>query len=240
MKSDRFEDWLTSDARSRVLIANLKSNQGKTSSASFACGLLANLLLFQASAITLVFFSGLHLGIGDEDAGAKQLLASLIGQLLDQHGDFDLSFLHPKQQDHLQNRDVELLCTVLSSLLRQLPRGSIVICMLDGVSYYETAELEEDMCAIVECITAVMNDTELSAIMKMLITSPTRCRRVDRFVRRNDIFNVPVIDSQGQGISSRALERRMQRQIQDLPEGIYERLEWDSETDDGTSNEETS
>ena len=121
MDSSQFKTWLTSP-RSTSMVANMRSpTHDLVSSASFACAFLANLSGSQQSTLIMTFFCGLHADSSNEETGAGNMVASLIGQLLEQHNGLDLSFLRPDQRSMLEIHDLPFLCKVLKKLLRQLP-----------------------------------------------------------------------------------------------------------------------
>lgn len=96
------------------------------------------------------------------------MVRSLICQLL-VAGSFEHGF---EQTENLDVNDLGDLLTLFTKLLRQLPDRMAVVCIIDGISYYEDSHLRE------ETIKSIRKLVKLSRaeapIFKLLVTSPTR------------------------------------------------------------------
>ena len=232
MNSAPFKTWLTSQD-SRLMLVNGNAEAERISPASFACGLLSNALEHSRATTILTFFCGLHTESGDDDTGARQMLANLLGQLLEQYSEFDLSFLDPSQRTTLEEHDVDFLCNVLVSLVKQLPSGQIVLCMIDGISYYETRRLKEDSRTVINVLIDLVEDEGLQAIMKLMVSSPSRCRWASQTLARERIFNMPEdMEYTNQGFNTQSFGRKTRNQVQRLENDVQPEPRWPTDSSD--------
>ena len=232
-----FKEWLTSP-ESRFMLVNGNAEHERISPASFACGILVSSLISSKQTITLSFFCGLHTDSRDDERGAPKLLGSLIGQLLTQYDLFDLTFLKSSQLRALEELKVGLLRKILPDLLRQLPEGYVVLCMIDGISFYEERSLREDTCQAISALIDLMDDDDLSAIMKLMVTSAAMSRWVSKSVARDRIFNIPEdMEYSNQGFNCQAFEKDARRQINDLEDHIQGESQWPTDSSDEYSDD---
>lgn len=116
--------------------------------------------------ITLYWFCGSH-AYGEND-DALGLMRSLISQLL-VAGPFEDGF---EQIEEFDGQDLDKVIAMFKSLLRQLPTGTVVVCLIDGISYYEDSHIREDTIKTVKKLVKAAGKG--TPIFKLLITSPTR------------------------------------------------------------------
>lgn len=232
MNSSEFKDWLTAPA-SRFMLVNGNAEHDRISPASFACGLLIKSLAKSKCLVKLSFFCGLHTDTRNKDTGAPQMLASLIGQLLEQYNEIDLSFLSPSQLTELKEYNVGLLSKLLKALLKQLPKGYIVLCMIDGISFYEERWLKQDARHAIWTLIDLLDDRNLAVVMKLMVTSAARSTWVSKGVQSDQIFNIPEdMDYSNQGFNLQALGRGAQRQIKHLETDVQGGPEWPTDSSD--------
>ena len=238
MNSVAFKEWLTSPESLFMLVNGNSAEHERISPASFACGILVSSLVSSKQTITLSFFCGLHTDFRDDEIGAPKLLGSLIGQLLTQYDLFDLSFLKSSQLRALEELHVDLLCKVLPKLLRQLPEGYVVLCMIDGISFYEERKQREDTRQAILALMDLTDDDDLRAIMKLMVTSAAMSRWVSKGVARDKIFNIPEdMDYSNQGFNCQAFAKDAQRQINDLEDHIQGEPRWPTDSSDEYSDD---
>ena len=236
MNSARLKSWLTSP-ESQFLLINGNAEHSRISPASFACGILASSTLSSKQTLTLSYFCGLHTDSRDEERGAPKLLASLLGQLLSQYDSFDLSFLKSSKQKALKKLPVKLLCKVLAKLLRQLPKGYVALCMIDGISFYEGRGLRDDTRRAIEVLLDLVDDEELGAVVKVVVTSAAMSTEVVKDVAKDAVFNVPVeMDYKNQGFGSRVLGKGAQRQGKGLAHERKGKYQWSMDSSDETDS----
>ena len=232
MNSPEFKNWLTAP-ESRFMLVNGNAEHDRISPASFACGMLINSLAKSKCLIKLSFFCGLHTDTRNKNTGAPQMLASLIGQLVKEHNELDLSFLNPSQLSELRECNVGLLCKLLKALLKQLPKEYIVLCVIDGISFYEERWLKQDARHAVWTLIDLLDDRNLTIVMKLMVTSAARSTWVSKGVQSDQIFNVPEdMDYSNQGMNLQALGRGAQRQIKHLETDVQGESQWPTDSSD--------
>lgn len=166
---------------------NVSGDNSYVSAASYACALLATIP--RTRAITLSFYCGLHVRPTEKETGVGPLLANLIGQLLNIDFAFDLTFLVQQEQPELRALDVDLLCYTLRKLIRQLPRDQLIICMIDGISFYESPWYREAIKATTDTLVELVEeDDDTEAIIKVLLTCPASSIGVARRLSRGQTF----------------------------------------------------
>ena len=241
MASSRFKQWLTS-RHSEVLLVNGKSEiSSRCSPISFACGLLASSLGSFPSTITLSFFCALHTDSSDPDTGARMMLAGLTCQLLEKYQDFDLSFLAADKKYDLQEHDVDTLCNLFKTLLKQLPEGQLAFCMIDGISYYEYHDRRDDTRKVVAMLAALAEDKKLKAVFKLMISSPTTSRYISDVVDLEDVYTLPeTIQHTNQGFNSQSFGQKAKKQISDVERKVNPEATWSSESEDDRDDSEES
>lgn len=241
MISSRFKQWLTSRYSKVLLVNGNADTSNRCSPLSFACGLLVSSLGSFPSTITLSFFCALHTDSSDPETGSRMMLASLVCQLLEKYPHFDLSFLAADQKYDLQDHEVNTLCKLFENLLRQLPEGQLVFCMVDGVSYYEYRDRRDDTCKVLAMLVALTEDEKLKAVIKLLISSPTASRYVSDVVDRKDIYTLPeTIEHTNQGFNSQAFGKNAKRQIKDVETKVNPEATWSSDSEDDPEESEES
>ena len=137
------------------------------------------------------------------------MVASFIGQLLEQMEEQqvqpDFTFLKDEDWLRLRQGRLNLLCVVFVKLVGQLPPGSVLLCMIDGASQYETVSLGADMEALVRRLVRLV-DSQEHLVYKLLVTCRTRARGVAQYFEQDCILNldgdVEEADSSSRRIAS--------------------------------------
>lgn len=124
-------------------------------------------------AVTIHFFCGLHLSSGDPLRRPAGIIRSLIAQVLHQYGP-NLDFINSRKYcNQLRDHDLNCLCVCFNTLIKQCPMDTVLFCIIDGISFYETAHWHEDVCLVVTMLRDLTKDDEVNAIFKLLITCPS-------------------------------------------------------------------
>ncbi|KAK7912143.1 hypothetical protein PG985_014624 [Apiospora marii] len=137
------------------------------------------------------------------------VVASFIGQLLaqmeDQQLQPDFAFLKDEDWPRLRQGRLNALCVVFVKLVGQLPPGSVLLCMIDGASLYETAALGADMEALIRRLVRLV-ESQGHLVYKMLVTCRTRAKGIARYFEQGCVLNldgdVEEADSSGRRIAS--------------------------------------
>lgn len=170
-----FRNWMGSSGSARLLVhGNFRPPHDAVSPLSVVCTLLTHTFRSSGSGfISLVFFCGRHL-VWDEHQGGLAMIRSLIAQLLRQ---FPFASIQPDPTITLQDLerdDVNVLCAIFSLLVRQLPSNTLVFCLIDGISLYETEEYLHGMAVVIMSLIQLVDQGIYVGrpSFKLLITSP--------------------------------------------------------------------
>ena len=185
MRSPLFQHWLTSTASIFLLVdGNGQSAAERTSAMTFVSALLAQSLSHEG-AFCIHYFCGLHTARSDDLSGPNGLLRALLAQLANLHA-FGVGFTDSNDYHELQRFDTIRLCTLFRELVKDLPAGFILVCVIDGVSLYETSEWAEDLRWTLETLNDLTRDPEVRAVLKVLVTSAMASRQAIRYIPRED------------------------------------------------------
>ncbi|KAH7233070.1 hypothetical protein BKA59DRAFT_446565 [Fusarium tricinctum] len=117
---------------------------------------------------------------------AAGMIASLIGQLIEQLGDrdiiVDLSFMSSKTWRRVEELEPKTLCRIFRKLIGQIPPGSAILCMIDEVSLYETQMLEHQTSYVMEKLVQLVRQEQDDAqqVFKLLVTCQDRALGISR------------------------------------------------------------
>lgn len=189
LKKDRFRQWLSANCSDLLLVhGNLTdtSNSGvRISSLSVVSATIATAIAQQANgdAIALYYFCGLRMSSNDDLGGPQGLLRCFTSRLLvGLKAKYDiaasLNLLDGSYLEALQRRDIGCLCTVFRSILVQVPSYATVYCILDGIAWYEKAEMLQDLFSVLQSLYGMVEGASQGSLLKVLLTSPFRSRRI--------------------------------------------------------------
>ena len=216
------EKWLIEPDFGALLVHANSRRHERISPASVACAMIIHLFTNTITTnripiITLYWFCGAHSN-GPSD-NASGLMRNLIGQLL-LAGPFDRGF---KQTKHFNGQDLAKLLDMFAKLLRQLPGGTAVVCVIDGISFYEDSDLREDTCEVIKRLVKLSRFE--TPIFKVLISSPIRTSHIHRepaIEKYTVILDIPQhVNGAKQGFNHRAMvmstEQKVRRLSKSLP-----------------------
>ncbi|KAK5658405.1 hypothetical protein OQA88_2382 [Cercophora sp. LCS_1] len=174
VRTQQFRDWLASPSSTQLLIHGNYDSQRYISGLSLFCQTLAQSLAQTTPYfLHLIFHCGLHLDDGDY-AGGRVMIQSFICQLLCQY-DFDGSLNSSEVvQQLVELGDMEELCELFETLVHRLPREVVLLCLIDGIVYYEREEFEHDVGLVLVTLLRLSGEQNTHAAVKILITSPTK------------------------------------------------------------------
>ncbi|KAK1561753.1 uncharacterized protein LY79DRAFT_530827 [Colletotrichum navitas] len=147
----------------------------------------------------IAFFCGEHRPRYSPDtdvawhSSAIGLIASLIGQLLHQMTDkgarIDLSFLTYSKWRKLTRLEPKILCVLFKRLVKQMPPGTVVLCIVDEAAIYEIGGLQPHFVFIMDkLLQLVRSFADGPQIFKLLVT----CQ--DRAVAVSQLFGDHILD----------------------------------------------
>ena len=83
-------------------------------------------------------------------------------------------------------------------------------------------------------------DDSLTAVLKLLISCPTKSRAVAQMLDLEDVFTLPeTIERTHQGFNAHAFAKRARGQIRGVESRLRPEPDWDSDGEDGEEEEET-
>lgn len=183
----QFRDWIVTPSSRRLLIHGELPRQSlatwHVSPLSHFCAMLMHMLRERENYITLVFFCGCHVEPEDGNIGAAAMMKSLVAQLLRQIPFESLTLDKSVDLNCLSesNCSVSKLCDLFLWLVhQQLSREYTLVCMIDGIGYYETDELEPDVVVVMKMLLRLSEETLredddeglMRGDIKVLITDP--------------------------------------------------------------------
>lgn len=180
IEKPKFKAFMTSTSSGTLLVngnEDLSSAEG-VSPLSLMAARLAQISEKNETpkSLTLRYFCAEHHPYGTEHptlSPAQTMMASLTGQLLShmlsRSFEVDLSFLSQEDWDLLGNLSLKVMCTVLLELQQQLPSKTILLCILDEVSSYETDVPKEGTDAVIRRLVRRVKASD-EVIFKLLVT----------------------------------------------------------------------
>jgi len=144
---------------------------------SFVCAKLSDSVGWTEAPYPMLaihFFCGENINrMADTNASLQGMLNSLLAQLLAQHPNVNIT---PELLASVQNDNIDSLCDLFDQCVRQLPRGGILFCVVDGISWYEDTKRRTDVQKAFERIASLTEPKSTGCIVKFLVTSPTKMR----------------------------------------------------------------
>jgi len=194
LHSPEMSDFLAGKAESKLLLVNGNSEATEfISPLSFVCAKITDLMSVSNHIITLTYFCGRHTDeLREQTANARGMLASLVGQLLTQikksgHKDFNLDLSSVGEDDYsaIEEEDMDALFDIFRAVIIQLPKGTVIFCLVDSLSAYESANRKEDTIALMQKFARLVKKAT-SVEFKLLVTCPGRSLYADRWGALND------------------------------------------------------
>ncbi|KAI4261054.1 MAG: hypothetical protein L6R42_003739 [Xanthoria sp. 1 TBL-2021] len=223
--SPRLQTWLTSTTSSILLVnGQMFSNEDEVrqSPLSYFCAKLIDNVLnrsWQAGVeaayqhLGVRWFCGLHTNMRtDADAHPPGMLNSILSQLIHQILDFLPRVILEDVSVFDKDLDLGNLNNIFDRLVRALPAGTILFCILDGISYYEDTEREDECMEVLSMLTNLTRRCQemiYGPTVKLMITAPLRSHLVHRLLREEEILNLETIYPSNGGFSVLQWDLRM-------------------------------
>ncbi|KAK7986981.1 hypothetical protein PG996_006412 [Apiospora saccharicola] len=140
--------------------------------------------------ISVAFFCGQHQH--DRYSGCRELMITLILQLIDQYRAFSAEVLN-ECNCYLEESDLSGLCDLYEKLCYELPEGMMLYCTLDGLSSFSFPDkrLEEMQIAIGRLLALARGISEKPrACIKLLCATPAICPGVEAVFESWDILDL--------------------------------------------------
>lgn len=213
IRTGQIPEWLTAPTSTQLLVHGNYDRRAYISGLTIFCmSLTATLAERHSRFIPLTFFCGLHAEpMSDAPSGGRAIIQSFIGQLLQQF-DFGRTQMPTLQMDESKIRtgDVYELCNLFEALVRSLPNFVVLVCLIDGILYYEREEFKEGMAVVLSAILKLSADKSVAVPIKVLITSPTKTAEVRQPFPDNLILSMDAMALAGLIASSSRLSRELQ------------------------------
>lgn len=220
--------WLTS-TKSQTILVNGHGSLKRVTPMSIFCAMLAQSLNSTGSFIVLSHFCGLQMLDRDSQDGKEQktsgLLRSLLIQLLAQWKFSNITCLEhdfieklkrtsPNWSSHRQ-RDL------LHHLVSGLPKATPIFIIIDGTNYYEVEDLLADTKKVVREVNELLSSESVEAMVKILVTSPTRSINLTKYFRTNEVINMlEDIDGTMTNFSESRLKLQFDLKMEDLKRSL--------------------
>jgi hypothetical protein len=153
----------------------MDGNQDGLSSTTYFVCLLSRTLRNMRIALPLTHLCSQHATPGDPLEGTKGMMRALIWQVLVAYGDsLDLSFINHAFLQRVVQQDVMMLCELFRGLLTSCEQATI-FCLLDGISWFETATRIQDLTAAMSFLQHMTEEIDNRGgylTFKLLLISP--------------------------------------------------------------------
>lgn len=173
-----FKEWQGEDEAPPLFI---EGGLPPSNRRSTALGIISSTLIKSQEgspcATSIYYFCGMHDNTQDSICGPQGLLRSLVGQIL-QKFDVNLDFISMLSRPLIEKLNIRALCDCFAKLVKQLPARTVLFCIIDGVSFFETALWANDTAKVIGDLRALAYDSDVGAIFKLLVTSPRRSKFV--------------------------------------------------------------
>ena len=212
-RSQKLKYWLVNARTSTALLILGNSSEADTLSSplSFIAAELAHNCVETDSTKALAYFCGQHTDSWrDPRANATGLIVSLITQLLSQPGEesvdamFNLAFIDDEMCRLIRQDDIEALCDLFKTLVLQIKTFKVVMCVIDTISIYETAERRALTSYVLAVLMEIVEETggnDKGVVFKLLITEPgAYCAAETSFLEEEILRVEECIDGTGQGV----------------------------------------
>lgn len=220
VSTKQFHDWMVTNKSSELLVhgefRRSRSASEPVSALSVFCATLAQTFRKAGQQqIAVAFFCGSHVERDDQHRGPGAMICSFIAQLA-KLWSFETTNLqsgdHPFSQIDIEvaikGGSLPKLCELFGRLVQLLPEQATLICIIDGISHYETDEFEDGLLVVLEFLLTLARKGDTAATVKVLAGSPTTTDLVQNRFKDDDssFISLAEIRDLGQGLGSMQLE----------------------------------
>ena len=217
MQSRQLQEWLT-EPRSRTLLLNGNGEGSPTfSPCTFLTAKFLEGLRQVQPIICMFYFCSLHMSSREghrEDAGT--LVKTLVSQLLYCDLPYDTSFLTQEDLEKIEQSDLSTFCMLLQQLMQQIPSGTFLFLVVDGISFYERSERRQGLLEVLKVLLAVLEECQ-SSVLKLLLSCHGRSSFAKDLIPNENILTVPTfVDGTRQGWSEHTFRKSLGQEINNL------------------------
>ncbi|KAL3456535.1 hypothetical protein BJX64DRAFT_39789 [Aspergillus heterothallicus] len=184
LRHHRLPEWLNRYSPDVLLVdANVRSaGLERLSAISVFCAtFIIGMTKVRPDDVVAHFFCGQHLARKDPWHGPTGLVRSLIMQLMMNLLDLDLlslDFINDRGfLAALEDHDLPSLCDAFYSIVSQFPADTMVYCIIDHISSFDTDRLFGDLTIVLDCLQDLVEDANLVPVFKVLMTNPMQSTR---------------------------------------------------------------
>lgn len=228
--SPRLQAWLTGPYSSMLLVnGQMFSNDAEAlqSPLSYFCARLIDNVLNRSQhggasvapqPLGLCWFCGMHTNEKKDDyASPAGILISILSQLIHQivESPAPVTLTDVSILDKLV-REEDLLC-MFERLVGVLPAGTVLFCVLDGLSYYEDKKRGKDcmdLLTMLARLTRRRPETIHGPMVKLLVTAPLGTYAIHEFFGEEEKLNLEGYYPSHGGFSTKYWDLRMGRAIE--------------------------
>ncbi|KAI0470355.1 hypothetical protein F4859DRAFT_486496 [Xylaria cf. heliscus] len=208
----RFRSWIVEPSSQELLIHGDFNGTLYVSGLSWLCCYLLQALQQTRHLHSLTFFCGRHLDTTDAHTGGYGIIRSLLSQLLQQQQQIYMS-IQPNSWKLVQAGDIQHLCLLFESILRQFPPDSVVFCIIDGIKYYERDEYLQHMSEVLRFLLDLTQGGRLQCVFKILVTSPSPTTVVRHAFDENGIISMASLPNNADHSSSSRIWRNLEEHL---------------------------
>ncbi|KAL8836139.1 MAG: hypothetical protein Q9170_003032 [Blastenia crenularia] len=213
------EEWLLNPIFGGLLVHGNGRRHDPISPTAVACSLLVHVLSKKLHFPTLYWFCGLH--NSGPHGNPLGMLRSLICQLLC----LSCCRCSPDDRNSLDTKDVKKLLRFFQRLLRRSATTLPIVCILDGLSFYESTHQSDVIGKIVSTLVTVAKSDP--PVLILLLTSPIRTRylcRQPEIAQSVTITELPdYVSGAKQGLDSRKIMSKTEIRARKLSETLRSR-----------------
>lgn len=188
LKAPETSSFLDSSPGSRLLL--IHGNDDGTqfiSPLSYVVAKVADLMSVSDAVLCATYFCSRHPDNWREPrANAQGMLASLTGQILEQLENrkrsrkvkLDFSSFTADDEKDLEEDDLATTWRVFDTVVKQLPKGSVVFVFIDGLSAYENSARKTETCGVMKKLCRVVRKSKTVDI-RLLVSYPGRSNYSD-------------------------------------------------------------
>ncbi|EFX03514.1 hypothetical protein CMQ_442 [Grosmannia clavigera kw1407] len=162
-----------------------RSQSARVSPISVVCATLSHTLQSRPTSVTLLFFCGRHVASDDELCGPLGLMRSLLSQLILLmvqknwvSGLARIGLSCGEEESEWKGLSLHDVCQLFYRVLESIPLAAEVICIIDGISFFERDEWCHDYDLVMNTFGTIIDEAKLNPKFKLLMTTPTRSSRL--------------------------------------------------------------
>ncbi|RGP60189.1 hypothetical protein FSPOR_10778 [Fusarium sporotrichioides] len=224
VNTTQFKDWFVSPRSAQLLIHGNYDIRRRLSGLTLLCTSLAESLSERSpQCLYLIFYCGLHTNNDfDEDTGGLDVIRSFIRQLLCQYDFSNCILVGDVRPDLLCLGNIDELCCLFERLIHQLPRHTLLVCIIDGAIYYEREEFMQSMAEVLVTLLRISNEQRTGASVKVLLTSPTKTMSIRKPFPDDLVLCMEARARSGVLAGRGRLERQLDEQMDSRTGFVYQ------------------